>query len=523
MIFFLIACVESPVDVVIGGECGNNCARFERGHDVLSGQDPQGYAPIEDNTIYNFVGGGIVIADFNGDGWDDVFLPTQVQDELFFGGEEGFQKDDSWLPDTVILSVGGAAADYDGDGDFDLFVSTNFSSDRLYRNDGDGFVDVSLEAGIDQEDADTAPVVWGDYDLDGDLDLFVGGHLDHLFEGSQSNPNYEFPEASRNILYENQGNGTFDAIVMEYYDPEPYTLAAAWLSYGNGVRPDLYLVNDFGPLVIGNRLLVPRDTQFTPYSYETSGVEVDMYGMGISVGDINGDQLPDIWLSNWMQPKLLLSTGSREWYNASASLGLETMRDNQRFSWGTALVDFENDGDLDAWLGYGPLPGFEEISEDDEILDDAPVQPDAFFLNTGDGFVDKGGRWELNDDNITRGGVFSDLNRDGVQDLVRSSMLGPAEVFWGTQNHGDWLEVELRDEGMNRFGIGARIDVVDVEGKTWSHWIVSGDSFASSGPPRAHFGFGPDAQIEQIDVLWPDGGRGLYAATDLNQRIMLVR
>lgn len=523
MIFIWLSCVDTQVDVNIGGDCGDNCARFSRGEDVLSGQDPQGYAPIAENTIYNFVGGGIVVADFNGDGWDDVFLPTQVQDELYWGGENGFQKDSAWLPREELLSVGGAAADYDGDGDFDLFVTTNFASDRLYRNDGDGFVDVSQEVGILSQEADTAPAVWGDYDLDGDLDLFVGGHLDHLFEGSQSNPDYEFPEASRNILYVNQGDGSFVAMVMEHYEPEPYTLAAAWLSYGDGARPDLYLVNDFGPLVIGNRLLVPRDDGYAPYEVASSGVEIDMYGMGVSIADLNGDRLPDLWLSNWMQPKFLMSTGPREWYNAGASLGLEKMRETQRFSWGTALVDFENDGDVDAWLGYGPLPGFEEISEDDEILDDAPVQPDAFFLNTGDSFVDKGGRWGLNDENITRGGVFADLNRDGVLDLVRSSMLGPAEVFWGAQNLGDWLEIELRDEGMNRFGLGARIDVFHVDGRSWTQWIVSGDSFASSGPPRAHFGFGQDAQIERIEVHWPDGSQGLYSAPDLNQRIMLVR
>ena len=91
------------------------------------------------------------------------------------------------------------------------------------------------------------------------------------------------------------------------------------------------------------------------------------------------------------------------------------------------------------------------------------------------------------------------------------------------QNLGDWLEIELRDEGMNRFGIGARIDVFHIDGRSWTQWIVSGDSFASSGPPRAHFGFGKDTEIERIEVHWPDGSQGLYTAPKLNQRIMLVR
>jgi hypothetical protein len=310
---------------------------------------------------------------------------------------------------------------------------------------------------------------------------------------------------------------------MEYLEPEPYTLAAAWLHYEPGERPDLYLINDFGPLVIGNHMLVPEGSDFR-VSEENTGAAVEMYGMGVSVGDLNEDMLPDMWLSNWMQPKLLLSTGPREWYDATASVGLDAMQDSQRFSWGTALVDFENDGDLDAWLGYGPLPGFEEINLDDEILDDMPTQPDAFFLNTDGSFVDKGTRWGLSDDNITRGGVFADLNRDGIVDLVRSSMLEPAEVFWGRQSLGDWLEIELRDEtSLNTFGIGARIDVFSTEGRVWSHWIVSGDSFSSGGPPRAHFGFGQGVVIEQIVVAWPDGAQSLFLAPHVNQRIALSR
>ena len=520
---WLFACAGEDINISVQAECGPNCSRFERGENVLPGQDPLGYAPIEENTIYNFVGGGLVVADFNGDGFDDIFLATQVRDEFFLGSSTGFVKTETWLPNEIVLSVGGSACDYDADGDLDLFITTNFGSDRLYRNEGDHFVDVSQEAGILGFEADTAPAVWGDFDVDGDVDLFVGGHLDHLFEGSQSNPDYVFPEASPNILYVNQGDGTFLASIMQYLEPEPYTLAAAWLSYEEGERPDLYLINDFGPLVIGNRILVPDGNDFA-VSEQNTGADIDIYGMGVSIGDLNEDFLPDLWLSNWMQPKLLLSTGPREWYDATASVGLDVMQEEQRFSWGTGLVDFDNDGDLDAWLGYGPLPGFEEITLDDEILDDMPVQPDAFFLNTDGMFVDKVNRWGLNDDNITRGGVFADLNRDGILDLVRSSMLAPAEVFWGKQSLGDWLEIELRDNmTMNTFGIGARIDVFSTDGKIWSRWIVSGDSFSSGGPPRAHFGFGEGIELEQIDVLWPDGAHSLFIPPEKNQRISLSR
>ena len=188
------------------------------------------------------------------------YLPTQIQDRLYFGlGDGTFEKAIDWLPTESLLSVGGSAADFDGDGDIDIYITTNYSADRLYRNEGDHFVDISTDAGIIGEASDTATAVWGDYDLDGDLDLFVGGHLDTLFEGSQSDPDYVFPEAASNVLYTNNGDGTFHRNIIHFshrnlllWQPPFYSMK----------RPDLYLVNDFGPLVIGNRLLRPSEEGF---------------------------------------------------------------------------------------------------------------------------------------------------------------------------------------------------------------------------------------------------------------------
>ena len=520
--FWLGLSCASTVEITVESLCMKDCMKFSKDtSDALAGQDPRGFASVPDITIYNFVGGGMVVADFNGDGEDDIYLPTQVQDELFLGrGDGSFEKTVDWLPQEELLSVGGAAADYDGDGDLDLYVTTNYSSDRLYRNEGSSFVDVSKEAGLLLDASDTAPAVWQDYDLDGDLDLYVGGHLDTLFEGSQSDPDYVFPAAARNVLYINQGNGTFDAEIHAFFSPEPFTLAVAWLQYERGSRPDLYLINDFGPLVLGNRLLTPQEDGFM-WHEGSSGSEIDMYGMGVSIGDLNKDGLPDLWMSNWMEPVLLLSTGPREWYDATSTLGLQYLQEDQRFSWGTAIEDLDNDGDLDAWLGYGPLPQFEDAQDSEEILDDHPTQPDAFFLHTDQGFTYYTDNMGLEDDNITRSGIFCDFNRDGALDLLRSSMLGPAEIFWGTPTAGNWLEIQLHQEGMNQYGVGAKIDVFSEE-EQWTQWVVAGSSFASGGPLRVHFGFGAQIPTE-ITVTWPDGGQGSYVAPEPNQRIKIHR
>ncbi len=486
-------------------------------------QAPAGYAGIPEISIYNFIGGGLVIDDFNGDGFDDIFLPTEAVDELYLGQEGGrFVAAPEWLPSDIVLSVGGAAADYDADGDVDLFVTTNYGADRLYRNEGDRFTDVTAEAGIHTDEWDTGPVIWGDYDLDGDLDLFVGGHLDYLFQGSQSNPDYVFPDASPNVLYTNDGTGHFSPSYFNL-SPEPFTLAAAWLQYEPGERPDLYLINDFGPLVIGNRLLTPAGSTFESVDSTYSGADVDIYGMGIAIADLNGDRLPELWMSNWMEPVLLMSIGPQQWYNATEATGLSFLHERQRFSWGTALEDFDNDGDWDAWLGYGPLPDFETASDDGDIQDDHPEQPDSFFLNNNGTFSYKTADWGLEDSNITRGGLFVDLNQDGLLDLVRTGLLAPAQIFWGRCSGGNWLEVELRSRTKNTRGIGARVDVVAEDGQTWTRWILAGDSFASSGPPRAHFGLGTNTEISHIDVHWPNGDHTKESRPDINTRLLINR
>ena len=495
---------------------------FTKSEDLgdFSDQDPEGWRDNEDEDwkIYNFAGGGLVAGDFDGDGWEDIFLATVAADKLYLGtGGREFQFAEGWLPGDEVLSAGGAAADYDGDGDLDLYVATNGAPDRLYRNDGDRFTEVLEEAGLDASSGDSVAVVWYDYDLDGDLDLFVGAHYNHLFDQEDEEGNDIYPDAHPNRLYSNDGDGTFSEAVLPSVGTEPFTLAAAWLQYEDGERPDLYIVNDFGGDTVPNLLYRPEDDGFSVAGQE-SGAAVTMFGMGIAQGDLNDDGYPDLWMSNYLDPVLLVSMGPRAWYEAAAASGMGVVRDDQMYGWGTELADFENDGDLDAWMGWGPLPGY-HIDPDD----DAPHQPDSFFLNRNGSFTWMTDSWELNDDNITRGGIMTDLDHDGLLDLLRSSMNGPAEIFWGSCMGGNWLQVSLDGGGMNAAGIGARIEAEGPAGKVWTRWLVSGHSFSSGGPPVAHFGLGRTEEIAELRVIWPDGQRTVRRDLSVGRRITVSR
>jgi enediyne biosynthesis protein E4 len=498
-----------------------NRPAFVEGEDLgdFSSQDPDGWRDNEDDEwkIYNFGGGGLVAGDFDGDGWEDIYLATVASDELYLGtGSRHFVRAEGWIPDGEQLSVGGAAADYDGDGDLDLYVAVNGAADLLYRNDGDHFTDVLEVSGMDPSPADSVAAVWYDFDLDGDLDLFRGAHYNHLFDLEDSQGNDIFPEAHPNHLYRNE-DGVFTEAELPSTGTEPFTLAAAWLQSSDGALPDLYLVNDFGGDTVPNVLYQPEGDGFT-VAGDGTGAALGMFGMGIAQGDLNDDGYPDLWMSNYLEPVLLMSQGPRSWYETAAAVGMNPQREDQMYGWGAELADFENDGDLDAWMGWGPLPGF-HIDPDD----DAPEQPDSFFLNKEGSFTWMTESWDLADGNITRGGIMVDLDHDGLLDLLRSSMNGPAEIFWGSCMGGNWLEVSLFGGGMNSAGIGARIEVESPSGRVWTRWLVSGHSFSSGGPAVAHFGIGKTEEISELRVIWPDGHRTVERGPDPGSRVVVYR
>lgn len=440
------------------------------------------------------------------------------KDELFLGSSDGFIAAPEWVPSPAGPSVGGSAADYDGDGDFDLLVAQALTSDILLRNDGTHFTDVSIAAGITDEQYDTSGATWGDVDLDGDLDLILVSHREESFDATDP---YDadgifFPDPHPTRLFLNNGDGTFAHIEDAFnLDPFPYSFSAILIPQ-SGHTPLLYLINDFGPEWVPNLTLEWNGSGYTLKNTPAS-LQVSLYGMGTDISDFNYDQVPDILMSSWCDPVLLLSDSDNSWYQAEKAHGLIKCDERHLFSWTPSAEDFDNDGDLDVWMSFGPFPA-EAIGGGTNPLD----QPDAFFINNRQELEYVSTFWGIEDTASSRGGAMVDLDQDGRLYLIRAAVNAPTVVYWGQCSNGNWLEVELNQQGLNQFGIGSKITTVTKE-RTYTDWIISGEGTATSKPPRVHFGLSSSTQIEEIMVTWPDGESTVHLTNALNDRIVLTR
>jgi hypothetical protein len=234
-----------------------------------------------------------------------------------------------------------------------------------------------------------------------------------------------------------------------------------------------------------------------------TGLDLPMYGMGIAQADVNNDGRPDMLLSDFEGVSLMLSDASGYWYDSAYALGLTAHVEKQRFSWGVNLFDFENDGLVDAFAGWGPISNHGEGLAPDDNLN----QPHSFWLNTGDRFKEMANAWGIEETLISRGSVVADLDQDGIQDLIVSNINGPAEIWWGRCMNGNWLGLRLQQEGMNRYAVGAKVTVQNGQ-KEQTKWIVAGDSFASGGPASVHFGLGQSTAEEyNVKIVLPNGNQ----------------
>ncbi|NCG20607.1 MAG: hypothetical protein GWP91_16480, partial [Rhodobacterales bacterium] len=248
-----------------------------------------------------FWGVGVVVADFNGDNLLDVMLPGYAQSQLFWGTVEGLLTPDharlEGLP--VNLSSGGSAVDYDGDGDMDLFLTRYRMPNVLLRNDGDIFTDVTQAAGLASDPRRSVSSSWADYDADGDLDLFVGAY-GFIEESDPDLPHEDFGPGDRSWLYVNNGDGTFvdvsDVLPQEVHDG--YTFVGGWIDLDGDSLPELYIVNDFGESQ-PNVLLWNRGGGVLEMDNNAVGLSTPMTGMGLDVGDFNEDGLPDFVMPEW--------------------------------------------------------------------------------------------------------------------------------------------------------------------------------------------------------------------------------
>ncbi len=484
------------------------------------------------------MGGGVAMLDYDNDGRLDLYFTNgaRLDDPMPKGAAPDkrdprfwnrlyHQKADGTFEDVTEkagvqgsgYSMGAAAADYDGDGFTDLYV-TAYGSNALYRNRGDGtFEDATKRAGVAASGWSTS-AGWLDYDRDGRLDLFVARYADWDFEkGSiycgEQRPGFRaychpdnFKGAS-NVLFRQKPDGTFEdaTAASKIHDAEGKGLGVAFSDFDNDGFGDIIVANDS---VRQQFFRNKGDGTFEDLAL-VAGVGYDengktFAGMGVDAGDFDGDGLADIFitaLSNETYP-LYRNNGDLSFNYATntAAVGQITLLYS---GWGTRFLDADNDGLLDIFVAQGHV--LDTIEKTSAYL--KYRQPPLLMRNTGKGFVNVSATAgpPFATPLAARGAAFGDLDNDGDTDIVVAVVEGSPIVLRneGTKNH--WLGLSLAGTGANRAALGARVTLTDANGRRQMREVSGAGSYLSSNDTRLVFGLGQTASVKSLEIRWPSG------------------
>jgi len=486
--------------------------------------------PVIDSTL-----GGVALFDFDNDGFLDIFftngarIPSLEKDGPAFYNRLYRNNHDGTFTDVTVhasvrgegYSMGVAAADFDDDGWTDLYV-TGVNRNILYHNNGNGtFSDVTSHAGVSGTDANgrklwSVGAAWFDYNNDGYLDLFVANYLDWSAansklcgeEGKRLSCSPGMYAGLPNILYRNNGDGTFTNVsaASGIGDQIGKGMSVAIADYDGDGFMDIFVANDQQRNFLFRNLDGKKFVEIgveAVVAYTEDGLPVS--SMGVDFRDLNDDGRPDLVitaLGGEMFP-LLLNAGHGLFTSATyqAGLGFETL---QMSGWGVGAYDFDNDGHKDLFMANS------HVSENADLYGrDHYKQADAIFRNLGDGRFQNatalaGAAMQVAA--AHRGSAFGDLNNDGKVDAVISVIGKPAEVLYNTSNTEDhWILIQLEGTKSNRDGIGTKIKVTGESGRVQYNHATTAVGYASSSDKRVHFGLGGDRRLAELKLWWPSG------------------
>lgn len=496
--------------------------------------------------IVEAMSAGVALFDYDGDGFVDIYflngapLPgTEVEDlpkNALYRNEGNWKftdvTDQAGVGDPGF-GLGVAVADYDNDGDPDLYLN-NHGPNVLYQNNGDGtFTDATKATGVGNGVRTGAGAAFLDMDGDGDLDLYVSSYVQSPCKNHKPNnigglpfyptPHDYVPEAD--TLYRNNGDGTFTDVSEESGVTHRAGTGMGMIccDYDNDGDTDVFVANDG----MGNFLLENNGTGVfrevsvaSGTAYEASGVPQS--SMGVDCGDYDNDGRLDLFVTSYESELATLYRNLGDGYFCDVTRSSGAGRGTLPYvTWGNGFVDFDNDGDRDLFIACG------------HIDDNAPLRNantayaarNLLQMNLGDGrFFDVSGQAGagMGVELVSRGTGFDDLDNDGDVDVVvLNSRREPTLLRNDTSNSNHWLQICLHGVRANRDGVGAQVEVA-AGALTQMAEVHSGRGYQSHHGTRLHFGLGDHDHIDRIEVHWIGGGTTVLNDQRADQLLLIT-
>ncbi|OHB86522.1 MAG: hypothetical protein A2V98_15410 [Planctomycetes bacterium RBG_16_64_12] len=496
--------------------------------------------------IVEYVASGLATFDYDGDGLIDVYFlngaplmgtqaDTPPRNALYRNlGDWRFADvtDTAGVGDTGH-GLGVTVGDYDNDGDQDLYVN-NFGPNVLYRNNGNGtFTDVTQHAKVACGDNAGAGANFLDIEADGDLDLFVAHYIrfnyqNHVTSILHGAPWYAGPldfSPQPNQLFRNNGDGTFADVSREsgIAAHAGAGMGTVCADYDNDGDTDIFVGND---LRLDFLFQNDGSGKFEEVAL-ASGVACNYAGipvgsMGVDCSDFNNDGWLDFFLTDFemQKPILFQGLGGGIFEDATMQTGVGVASEPY-VKWGCGFVDFDNDGHRDVFYGRGDLGERLNLAANRTTYLVSPI----LFRNTGQGkFVNvstqSGDGMKVKV--VARGIAFDDLDNDGRVDVVILSSRHPAVVLRNQSQTGNhWLEIRLRGVRSNRDGVGAQLKVIAGD-LTQIAEVHSGRSYQSHFGSRLHFGLGKRSRVDRIEIRWIAGGTDVVENVAADQLVEIT-
>ncbi len=500
--------------------------------------------------ILESVGGGAAFIDYDNDGWQDIVLVRGSTIENYKQGGDWIcalyrnQGDGTFKDETATSGLlkrgwgmGVAVADYNNDGWDDIFI-TGYGRSYLFRNNGNGtFSEVGEAAGVAGLGLWSVGAAFGDYDKDGFVDLYVSRYvhfdINNPPERDLSKPTCRFKGAGvycgprglpgeADSLFHNNRDGTFTEVTaaagITDLENKYYGLGVIFLDFDNDGYPDIYVANDSTPSYLYHN---NHNGTFTDVAAEAgvaySGEGAEQASMGVDSGDYDNDGLLDLFKTNFSHDtdELYHNQPGGVFQDETWPSGIG--EPSWLFlGWGCGFFDFDNDGWLDLFVANGHV--YPEVDRID--VGTSYCQRPLLFLNKkGTGFSEVGltlGE-AMQKRYCARGAAFGDFDNDGDLDVLINNIDGPPVLLrndGGNTKH--WMEIKTLGTKSNLDGIGCRIQVV-AGGQSQIREIKSGSSYISSNDLRAHFGLDRAPKVDILKLTWPSGKMQTFRDVPANQ------